>query len=138
MPSTTREFPLTDEMKRLLNITRVHAEDKTLFVENAKAEPITCPYAGELSTTLDGLKQALIKTGEFDEASIDKFIRLFADVCRKQEEESPPEGSKNGGKEYYVQKYTTGISPAESILIGGTKPKFLQIIDGKAVLSEAS
>ncbi|MFY9871682.1 MAG: hypothetical protein WAK17_18365, partial [Candidatus Nitrosopolaris sp.] len=136
MPSTTREFPLSDEMKRLLNVSRAYVKGETLFVTRSKLEPITCLYTGELNSTVDALKQALTKTGEFDEASIDKFIRLFADVCRKQEEESPPEGSKNGGKEYYVQKYTTGISPAESILIGGTKPMFLQIIDGKAVLSE--
>src|SRR5215469_15925171 len=36
----------------------------------------------------------------------------------------------------YIQKYTTGISPAEAILIGGIQPWLLQIVDGKAVLSK--
>lgn len=136
MPSTTREFPLTDEMKQLLNITRIYVKGKDLYVENARSEPITCLYTGDLNTTGDGLKQALVKAGEFDEKSIDKFIRLFADVCRKLEEESPLEEDEPRQNKYYVQKYTNGIPPAESILIGDTKPMFLQIIDGKAVLSK--
>jgi hypothetical protein len=136
MSSTTREFPLSEEIKQSLKITRIYAEGKTLFVENRRSEPITCPYTGELNSTVDGLKQALVKTGEFDEKSIDEFLRLLADVWRRQEEESPFEEDEGTEKKYYVQKYTTGISPAESILIGGTKPMFLQIIDGKAVLSK--
>jgi hypothetical protein len=140
MSSTTREFPLSEEMKQLLNITRIHAIGKTLFVENAKAESITCPYTGESFTTIKGLKKALVETGEYDDSSIDKFTRLFVDAWRKLEEESPPEEDKHRGgnseKKYHIQKYTSGIPPAESILIGGTKPMFLQIIDGKAKLSE--
>jgi hypothetical protein len=91
MPSTTREFHLSDEMKGLLNVTRAHVEGNVLFVENAKVEPVTCLYTDELISTVDALKQALTKTNEFDEKSIDKFLRLFADVWCKQEDEPPPE-----------------------------------------------
>jgi hypothetical protein len=62
--------------------------------------------------------------------------RLFADQWRELEEEAPVEEGNEGEKKYYVQKYTIGIPPAEAILIEGTKPRFLQIIDGKAELSE--
>ncbi|MFZ0510541.1 MAG: hypothetical protein WAM14_02945 [Candidatus Nitrosopolaris sp.] len=137
MSSITREFPLSDEMKRLLNVTRVYVKGKTLFVENRRSEPITCPYTGELVTTTEELKQALIDTHEFEDKLIDKLIRFLSDVWRKQEEESPfEEEDEKREKKYFVQKYTNGIPPAESILIGGTKPMFLQIIDGKAKLSE--
>jgi len=133
MPSTTREFPLTDEMKRLLNVTRAYAEGKTLFLDNAKAKPIECPYiADDPEKTVNGLRQTLIDTHEFDENHIDKFVRLFDDVWFKLEVESPFDEDE---KRYYVQKYTSGIHPAEAILLGGTKPMFLQIIDGQAKLS---
>jgi hypothetical protein len=42
--SSTREFPLNDEMTQLLKVTRIHAIDKTLFVENAKAEPAVSQF----------------------------------------------------------------------------------------------
>jgi len=135
MSSTRRVFPLSDEMKNQ-GITRIYVKGKTLFVENARAKPVTCLYTADIITTTDGLKQALVKTGEYDEKTIDKIIRLFVDAWGKLEEEIPSEEDKKKEKKYYVQKYTTGISPAESILIDGTKPMFLQIIDGKAVLSE--
>ncbi len=94
MPSTRREFPPSDEVKNL-GIGGIYVEDKILFVENAKLEPIKCLYTGQLITTADGLKQALTKTGEFDEEWIDKFLRLFAYLWRKQEEE-PPSECKSG------------------------------------------
>jgi hypothetical protein len=77
MPSTTREFPLSEEMKRLLNVNGAYVKGNTLFVTRTKLEPITCLYTGDPITTLEGLKQALIKSGEFDEKSIDKFLRLL-------------------------------------------------------------
>jgi hypothetical protein len=83
MPSTTREFPLTDEMKQLLKVTRMYATDNTLFVENARSEPVTCPYTPELFTTINGLKQALIDTHEFEEKSIDKFLVHLSEVWLK-------------------------------------------------------
>ncbi|MGB8935369.1 MAG: hypothetical protein WCC17_09725 [Candidatus Nitrosopolaris sp.] len=44
-----------------------------------------CLYTGEPYSTIEGLKQALAKAGEFDEESIAKYIRLFADVWRNLE-----------------------------------------------------
>ena len=110
-------------------------EGKVLFVTRTKLEPITCLYTGELISTADALKQELTKRDEFDEESIDEFLKLFTVVWRKQEEESPFDEDE---KRYYVQKYTSGIHPAEAILLGGTKPMFLQIIDGQAKLSVAN
>ena len=82
MPSTRREFPLTDEMKQLLNVTGLYAEGKTLFLDNAKAKPIECRYiADDSEKTIKGLRQALIDIHEFDEKSIDKFARLFFFYC---------------------------------------------------------
>lgn len=134
MLSTTREFPLTDEMKRLLNITRVHAEGKTLFVENAQAEPITCPYTGELSTTLDGLKQALIDNRFEDKLTeIDNLIRYLSDEWRKQEEEKSASSNKdansNTEKPYYIHKYSKGIPLVEAVIVAG-QPRFIQMKEG--------
>jgi hypothetical protein len=84
MPSTTREFPLTEEMKQLLNVTRMYAKGKTLFLDNAKAKPISCPYiADDSERTVNGLKQALIDIREFEEKSIDKFLVLLSQVWLK-------------------------------------------------------
>jgi hypothetical protein len=97
MPSTRREFRLPDEMKNLLGISRIYVEGKVLFVENAKVEPITCLYTGELISTFDALRQTLTEKDEFDEKWIDKFLRLFADVWRKSEEDNSSSTSNIDG-----------------------------------------
>jgi hypothetical protein len=76
MPSTLREFPLTDEMIQLVGgqIIRIYAKGTTLYVVNARSELITSSYTGGLFTTMSALKQALIATHEFEEKFIDKFL----------------------------------------------------------------
>jgi hypothetical protein len=63
MPSTRREFPLSDKIKQLLNITGMYVKGKVLYLEKARSKPITCLYTGELVTTSNALKEALVKTG---------------------------------------------------------------------------
>jgi len=76
MPSTIREFPLTDEMMQLVGgqITRIYAKGTTSYVTTARSKLIICLYTDKLFTTMSAIKQALIATHEFEEKSIDKFL----------------------------------------------------------------
>jgi len=94
-----------------------------------------------LETTSNALEQALIHANEPDlnEQARTKILMFLADGWHRQAEEGLTEWSEDieeeDKKKLYVQKYSTGIPLAESILIDGTAAMFLQIIDGKAILS---
>jgi len=78
MPSRTRKLPLSDEMKQLLNVTEAYIEGKTLFLDNAKAKPIEAPYiADDPERTVNGVRQVLIDTHEFDERLADVDFSLI-------------------------------------------------------------
>src|SRR5215831_3957845 len=137
---TDLEFPITDEIKRF-KITRIYVKGRRLFVDNSRAQPIICPWTRDLETTSNALEQALIHANEPDlnEQARTKILMFLADEWHRQAEEGLTEWSEDieeeDKKKLYVQKYSTGIPLAESILIDGTAAMFLQIIDGKAILS---
>ena len=108
----------------------MYAKGETLFLDNAKAKPIECPYiADDPEKTVNGLRQALIDIHEFDEKRVDKFTKLFADLLRKlAESANKPEDEDEDDdteKTYYVHKYSGGIA-TEAVIVAG-KPRFIQM-----------
>jgi hypothetical protein len=99
---------------------------------------------------------------EFEKQNIDRniterFILEFSDILRQQKEDEATKASKTkqgdsiseeegneddneNKKKYYIQKYSNGdfdyiSGSAEAVLVGGI-PYFLQIVDGKPLLSK--
>jgi hypothetical protein len=98
---------------------------------------------------------------EFEKQNIDRniterFVLEFSDILRQQKEDEARKASKmkridgkeegddddgdDNKKKYYIQKYTNGdfdcrSGSAEAVLVGGI-PYFLQIADGKPLLSK--
>lgn len=136
---TRREFHLTEEMKELLPISRVIREDQKMFLNNGNTDPIEVPYfVNDIPKTINGLNQILIDSLGCTKEIAVKWSKLLSDVwleSESSEDEDNREPQKKKPTYLYVQKYTTGIPPAEAILIGGIQPALLQIIDGKAKLS---
>src|SRR5215469_6840574 len=87
MSNSIREFPLDDQMKKH-KFSRVYANlsTKQLFVENGKAS-VTSNYTGELETTLEGLRQKLVETPEFEQRVIEIILRFLSAEWRRQSEE---------------------------------------------------
>ena len=135
------EFPITDEIKDL-GISKVLTRCKILLVYNTKIDPIQCQYyKDDLPKTMNKLRKALYDSHEFDNKTIDKVIILLSQLwvrlveqehCSYMVEKENPVNQRC----YTVQKYTTDIQAvAEAVLVKG-QPQFLQVINGKAVLSE--
>jgi hypothetical protein len=140
--SIGREFPITDEIKNL-GFSKVCTIGKTLFIYNAKVEPIHCQYyKDDLPKTMNKLKKALSDSHEFDNIKIEKFIVHLSQVWVKIVEEEQDsykieKDNHRSQRSYTIQKYTTDIpAVAEAVLVNG-QPLFLQVINGKAVLSES-
>jgi hypothetical protein len=135
MTSSEWELPLDEATKNLGKFSKVKVKGNQMHIYNAKAKPMcTFPYNGnDLYTTIDietRLCRRLIN-------AIDEYVKTQA----QKQYESGDEGSidDNKLKPLRLMKYTKGIAYgipiAESIILGGTKPVWLQIVDGKAELS---
>src|SRR5436189_730128 len=89
---------------------------------------------------LDELKDKMIYDGCFgDEKTVQKIILLLSEIWVKSAEEEQATNSKDQQqqqqtKEHTVYKYSKDIPLAEQIILDN-KNVFLQIIDGKPVIS---
>jgi hypothetical protein len=151
MTSSEWELPLDEATKNLGKFSKVKVKGNQMHIYNAKAKPMcTFPYNGnDLYTTIDiECRAALVKTGEYTEDLITRLCRRLINAIdeyvktqAQKQYESGDEGSidDNKLKPLRLMKYTKGIAYgipiAESIILGGTKPVWLQIVDGKAELS---
>jgi len=136
-------LPLDEDTKKLGKISRVRVNDSTMEIYNGKTKPITFSY--NVSTSED-LYKAFVDIGYTDQLASRICTRLFnalEEYTKKQaqdqyESEDGVDNSKQ--KPLLLMKYTKGIPfdipVAEAIILGGTKSMWLQIIDGKAKLSE--
>jgi hypothetical protein len=152
MTSSEWELPLDEDIKKLGKFSKACVKGGKMYIYNGKAKPITFPYNDstneELYKTIDvGCRAALVETGEYADDLVTKLcIRIFnaLDEYVKQQAQKAYESEEsiedNKLKPFYLMKYTKGIPhgihAAESIILGGTKPMWLQIIDGKAKLSK--
>jgi hypothetical protein len=144
------DLPLDKETKQLGKFSRVRVDGDKMHIHNGKAV-ITFPYNGnDLYSTIDiECRAALVKTGKYTEDLISRLctrlinaLEEYVKTQAQKQYESEDEGSADGSglKSLSLLKYTKGIPHgipiAESIIIGGTKPMWLQIVDGKARLSK--
>jgi hypothetical protein len=130
---------------------RVYANlsTKQLFVENGKAS-VTSNYTGELETTLEGLRQKLVETPEFEQRVIEIILRFLSAEWRRQSEEELADvlndeleeettgsdgcisGKEEGVKVYWIHKFSRNIPLIESVIIDG-KPFFIQMKDKRTL-----
>jgi hypothetical protein len=152
MTSSEWELPLDEETKKLGKFSRVKVKGSEMHIYNGKARKPMCtfPYNGnELYDTIEvKCRAALVEIG-YEEDLITRLctrlinaIEEYVKSQAQEQYESGDEGSiwDNKLKPLRLMKYTKGIPygipAAESIILGGTKPMWLQIVDGKAKLSK--
>jgi hypothetical protein len=130
-----REILATEEMKKLVPTSRIciNAEHDAIYVYDGKAKPVTAPLRGDALTATDLLKQKIMDTFKIREDAVIEWIGLLSDQLLALEESDLED--QEGGKKLLIQKYTKDIPAVEAVLVAG-KPMFLQIIDGKVVLSK--
>jgi hypothetical protein len=154
-PTQIYELPLGQDVEELgLGLTKMRVIiseiGSKLLLYNARKKPFEVPYyTKDHQKTVDGARQELIDSDEFDHKrkELEIFATLLSDrlleLKQKLASGQPPPTSEDEDiesdrekKSYYlIHKYTTDTNLAEAILIG-SKPMFLQIIDGKAQLSK--
>ncbi len=136
-----KEIKATEEMQKLVPTSRIciNEEWDTVYIFNGKDRPVQGSIAGDSFITVSELKQKLITLFKRSkEDDIVEWLRLLSNLLSELLQKDPDledEDDQEKKIKYYIQKYTKDIPPVESVLIG-EKPMFLQVIDGKAVLSE--
>lgn len=138
----TRLFCLSDHTKQKLNIKRAYQMNNVfLQIDNAKTEPIICrPFTGK-DEHFHHLEQILVARKEYEREDIKHLVEeIFQDWYRKEKGKAIAAAAEDAEEEknktrWDVHKYSKDIHLAEAVLVGH-KAMFLQIVDGKAKLSE--